>query len=106
MTTNGLVMNNLKSFCFNPLRGNKEYLYNASGRKILDFQCGINGHILGYNNHIVEKAIINQIHKGFFAQSNQFLNKEKSELYINKSEFYYSANPIKVAAKIKWSLNF
>ena len=80
MTTYGLAINNLKSFYFSPLRGDKEYLYNANGRKILDFQCGINGHVLGYNSHIVEKAIINQIHKGFFTQSNQFLNKEKNEL--------------------------
>lgn len=80
MTANGSVINRLKTSHFRLLRGDKEYLYNEKGQKILDFQCGANGHILGYNSAVIEKAIINQIHKGFFTQSNEFINKEKNEL--------------------------
>ena len=80
MTANSSVINRLKSFHFEPLRGDREYLYGINGEKILDFQCGINGHILGYNNALIEKTIIHQIQKGFFSQSATFINKEKNEL--------------------------
>ena len=80
MTADNSVINRIKKFYFEPLRGDKEYLYGISGKKVLDFQCGINGHILGYNNPLVEKTIIHQIQKGFFSQSTTFINKEKNKL--------------------------
>ena len=80
MTADNSVINRIKKFYFEPLRGDKECLYGANGKKILDFQCGINGHILGYNNPLIEKTIIHQIQKGFFSQSTTFINKEKNKL--------------------------
>ena len=80
MTVDSSVISRLKGFHFEPLRGDKEYLYGTNGRKLLDFQCGISGHILGYNNNIVEKTIIQQIQKGLFSQSDTFINNEKNEL--------------------------
>lgn len=80
MTADNSVINRIKKFYFEPSRGDKECLYGTNGKKILDFQCGVNGHILGYNNSVVEKTIIKQIQKGFFSQSNNFINKEKNKL--------------------------
>lgn len=80
MTADNSVINRIKKFYFEPLRGDKECLYGTNGKKILDFQCGVNGHILGYNNSVVEKTIIQQIQKGFFSQSTAFINKEKNKL--------------------------
>ena len=97
MTAGGSVIKDLKSFYFEPLRGDRECLYGTNGKKILDFQCGINGHILGYNNSIVEKAIIKQIHKGFYTQSNDFINKEQDKLtyrLCKKIGFYNQDNSI------------
>ena len=80
MTADNSVINRIKKFYFEPLRGDKECLYGTNGKKILDFQCGVNGHILGYNNPLIEKTIIKQIQKGFFSQSTTFINKEKNKL--------------------------
>ena len=63
-------------FNFEPVRADGVYLYDKNGNKVLDFAGGVAVNVLGYNNHAIEKAVIKQLHKGFFSQSNNFFNED------------------------------
>jgi acetylornithine/N-succinyldiaminopimelate aminotransferase len=63
-------------FNFKPVRAiDKFYLVDKDGNVCLDFVGGVASNSLGYNSKIIEDAVISQIHKGFFSQSNYFYNE-------------------------------
>ena len=77
---NSAVLDVYNKFDFEPIRGDGVYLFDKDKRKILDFSGGIAVNALGYNNSTIEKALIKQLNRGFFAQSNLFYNEEQEIL--------------------------
>lgn len=67
-------------YSFVPVKANGVYLYDNNGKKVLDFIGGVAVNVLGYKNKIVEKAIKKQMKRGFYSQSNYYLNDEAEEL--------------------------
>ena len=55
------------------------YLYDAAGKKYLDFGAGISVMGLGYSNPHVQEAMIAQIQKGLLHTSNLFYNEPAVE---------------------------
>lgn len=55
------------------------YLYDAAGKKYLDFGAGISVMGLGYSNPHVQEAMISQIQKGLLHTSNLFYNEPAVE---------------------------
>jgi glutamate-1-semialdehyde aminotransferase len=45
-------------------RGQGAYLWDHSGKKYLDFVCGLGANILGYGNDVVNQAISSQLRHG------------------------------------------
>ena len=67
MYKNSSVLCVYNRFNFEPTRGDGVYLYRKDGTKVLDFAGAIAVNVLGYNNKIVEKAMLKQLNKGFFS---------------------------------------
>ncbi len=55
------------------------YLYDAAGKKYLDFGAGISVMGLGYSNPHVQEAMITQLQKGLLHTSNLFYNEPAVE---------------------------
>ena len=103
MYKNSAILGVYNKFNFEPTRANGAYFYDKDGRKVLDFCGGVAVNVLGYNNHIIETAIIDQIHKGFFSQSNYFYNGDQEKLAekLCKLAGFYEVNngQIKITGK-------
>ena len=65
---------------FVPVKAKGVYLYDKDGRKVLDFLGGVAVNVLGYKNKALENAIKKQMRRGFYSQSNYFVNEEAEEL--------------------------
>ena len=65
---------------FIPVKAKGVYLYDKNGKKVLDFLGGVAVNVLGYNNKIIKKAIKKQVKRGFYSQSNYFVNNEAEKL--------------------------
>ena len=61
-------------------RANGCYLYDAEGNRYLDFASGDGENVLDYNSKIVENAVIEQIHRGFYSQQSDFFFYKTEEL--------------------------
>ena len=103
MYKNSSVLGVYNRFDFEPTRGDSAYLYREDGSKVLDFAGAIAVNVLGYNNKIVERAMLKQLNKGFFSQSNLFYNEEQETLakkLCKKAGFYDIKNAqIKITGK-------
>ena len=67
-------------YSFVPVKAKGVYLYDNNGKKVLDFLGGVAVNVLGYKNKIIENAIKKQMKRGFYSQSNYYLNYEAEEL--------------------------
>ena len=65
---------------FVPVKAKGVYLYDKDGKKVLDFLGGVAVNVLGYKNKALENAIKKQMSRGFYSQSNYFVNEEAEEL--------------------------
>ncbi len=73
------IDNRIKNINFHITKANDVYIYSDKKQKILDFATGLMN-IFGYGNLLIEKEIINQIHKGYFNQKQYFKFDCKKEL--------------------------
>ena len=81
----GCAFGTNKIYDFDISRADDVYLFgnnvdNEKNDKVLDFSCGIGGNVLGYNNRIVDNAIVSQINRGFLGVSNSIKNIYTEEL--------------------------
>ncbi len=97
MYNNSSVLGVYKRFNFEPKRADGVYLYGENGERVLDFSGGVAVNILGYNNKVIEKALLKQLNRGFFAQSNLFYNEEQEKLAkkLCKKAGFYETEDIK-----------
>lgn len=59
------IDNQIQNINFHITKADDAYIYSDKKQKILDFSTGLKN-IFGYSNFLIEKEIINQIHKGYF----------------------------------------
>ena len=65
---------------FSPVKSDGFYLYNEKGEKIIDFSCNSGQISLLNSTSVIEKSIIEQLHRGILSQSELFYNKKAHEL--------------------------
>ena len=81
----GCAFGTSKIYDLNVSRADGAYLFgssrcNETNGRFLDFSCGIVGNVLGYNNRIVDNAIIDQINHGYLGISNAISNDYTEKL--------------------------
>ena len=77
------------------IKGNNEFLFDSSKKKYLDLACGSGTTLLGHNNNIIKKNLIEVTKNGLFHIGPHFLSathtkyfKEISDFLDNKFNFF------------------
>lgn len=64
-------------------KGDGAYVWGDNDKKYIDFPCGLGAILLGYNNPIVNRAIIDQLNKGVLFSLPNYLETELAEKIVD-----------------------
>lgn len=64
-------------------KGDGAYVWGDDDKKLIDYPCGLGAILLGYNNPVVNRAIIDQLNKGVLFSLPNYLETELAEKIVD-----------------------
>lgn len=64
-------------------KGDGAYVWGENDKKLIDYPCGLGAILLGYNNPVVNRAVIDQLNKGVLFSLPNYLETELAEKIVD-----------------------